>query len=196
MENNNFKKQMFDWQKFYKEIFDLEVDFSQTVVPNNSKTDLNFLQFMPQGLTYRQRHDKEKEMYPKYWDYNSDWPNNMDMEFEERKTDQNYAIWHSGSNEADEKYKNKPASWILKKKIKTMTRLEGGIFGLYRFWESETIIDRNTVSLWSGSRYSGGYVPSSRWHSDCAKFHSCFDDSDYSDHTFNYLRSRPVVALN
>lgn len=190
-DNLSLQEKIADQEKFWREVFGLKADFSKTFIPNNVDTNLNFLQLMPQGLTYQQVHDKEKTMYSKYWDYKDNWPDNIDMEFEERKTDKNYAFWHSGNAEADEIYKNKSADWILKKKIKTMTRLEGAVFGLYMLWKHKIIIDKKVISLWSGSRYSDGRVPYSYWNSVYNKFYSyCYSSGSAN----GGLRPRPVVS--
>lgn len=189
--NSDYADIIADWQKFYLEVFNLTVDFSQVLIPSNANTKLNFLQFMAQGLTYQQAHDKEKEKYPKYWDWDDNWPNKIDMDFEERTTDKNYPIWHSGNAEADEIYKNKSADWILKKRIKTMTRLEGAVFGLYMLWKRNIIIDQKVVSLWSGSRDTAGSVPYSHWFSAHGRFRSYWCTSGGAN---DGLRPRPVVS--
>ena len=178
-----------DWQKFYQEVFNLKVDFSQTIIPNNTNTKLNFLQFMPQGLTYSQVHDKEKSMYPKYWDWNDNWPNEMSLDFEERKTDQNYAIWHSGLAEVEDDYADKTSNWILSHKIKTMTRLERGVFGLYMLWKHNIIIDRRFITYCTGSRDSGGRVPGAGWSGDGFASGWIRPDGHY-----DHWRPRPVVS--
>lgn len=190
-DNSNYKSIIADWQRFYQEVFGLTVDFSKVEIPDNSKTNLNFLELIAQGLTYQMLHNKEKEMYPKYWDWSDDWPDNINMKFEERIPDKHYAIWHSGDKEADKIYKNKSANWILEKKIKTMTRLEGGVFGLYMLWKHNIIIDQEFISLWSGSRYSGGHVPRSCWYSGRGRFYSVWY---YSDNADDNLRPRPAVS--
>ncbi|MFH1744802.1 MAG: hypothetical protein ABH881_01390 [bacterium] len=180
-----------EWQKFYKEVFGLEVDFSGVKIPENSNQFLNFLQFMPAGLTYEYVHNVEKKQYSKCWDWDKNWPSMMDMSKEERTTEKSYAIWHSGSYEADEIYKEKSANWIAEQGILTMTRMERGIFGLFAWWKHKAMIDQKNVTLCSGSRDSDGGVPRADFRVERGRF-----GSDWCPPlgAYGFLCSRPVVS--
>jgi hypothetical protein len=85
-----------DWQKFYKDQFDLDVDFSQTKIPDflisheDSKENWRLLGF-PKGF-YSIDHAVEKAnlLFPcdKYYKYLD-----KDMRGHKRNTDESYFIW-------------------------------------------------------------------------------------------------------
>ena len=180
------------WQRFYKEVFGLNLDLSQVQIPDNSQSNLKFLQFMPQGLTYRQLHEKEKELYKTYYDSNPNWPDYINLNLEERKTTQSYAIWHSGAHEAEATYAGRSADWIAQNKIKTMTRMEKGIFGLYVYWKCRYKVDLPQETYCTGSRIYTESVPSAGWDVTGKQFDS---KSMISFEGIDWLRPRPVLGL-
>lgn len=180
------------WQRFYKEVFALNLDFSQVQIPDNSQSSLKFLQFMPQGLTYRQLHEKEKELYKTYYDSNPNWPDYINLNLEERKTTASYAIWHSGAHEAEATYAGRSADWIAQNKIKTMTRMEKGIFGLYVYWKCRYKVDLPQETYCTGSRIYTESVPSAGWDVTGKQFDS---KSMISFEGIDWLRPRPVLGL-
>jgi hypothetical protein len=145
------------WEIFYKEVFNLTVDFSQVKIPHNDGI-LNFLQFMAPGLTYPQMHYKEKDMYSGCFDVDNSWPYKMHLRFEEA-TDIAKAIWHSGNYEPEDNYADKSADWILENQIKTMTCLQRGVFGLFVYWDAKVMIDKVFSTYCTGSRYVYACVP-------------------------------------
>lgn len=180
------------WQRFYKEVFGLNLDLSQVQIPDNSQSNLKFLQYMPKGLTYQQLHNKEKEIYKTYYDKDPNWPDRINLNLEERKTTQSYAIWHSGAHEAEATYAGKSAYWIAENKIKTMTRMEKGIFGLYVYWKCRYKVDLPQETYCTGSRIYTELVPSAGWDVTGVQFDSkSMSPLDGVD----WLRPRPVLGL-
>jgi hypothetical protein len=121
------------------------------------------------------------------------WSNLIDINLEERRVDRasdsGYAIYSSANYEATDEpdifapYCSDASYAGMKKcvnyidtsnpKIKTMTRKERGILGLYMYWKCGVIIDKASYTFCTGSRYgvftdrflkdlSGG-VPGAHW---------------------------------
>jgi len=182
-----------EWEKFYQEVFGLKVDLSKVPMPSSS-IDLNFLQCMPAGLSYGQVHDKEKEFAKNQglgiMDWDANWPGLINLNAEERRTTKSYAIRHSGLAEAENKYANRSANWIAQNKIKTMTRLERGVFGLYYYWKNKANIDLQQITYCTGSRHTNGGVPYVNWFDN--KLSSNWVDATGAR---DIWRPRPVLAL-
>lgn len=154
--------QKLEFQNFYKQVFKLKVNFSKVKIPSDR---MSFLQFMPQGLSYKAIAVAEKIFYPrnpKHIYDDSLWYTKVDTAFEERRADANYAIWHSGAYEPDDSSEcvGKSPQWVWRHKIKTMTRLERGVFGLFIYWKYHKLIDLSYSTICAGSQgNSGPYVP-------------------------------------
>lgn len=152
-----------EWELFYLQVFGAHVDLSQVKVPDNDSSRLQFVQYMIKDLSYEVVHEKEKAMFfgclgaPGYLDYDTAWVSKIDMEFEQRRTDETYAIWHSGlPTEADTTYDQQKIASLWSLQIKCMTRLEGGVFNLFMNWKYKMpIVDLTRLTCWAGSRLLG-----------------------------------------
>ncbi|HEY9480734.1 MAG TPA: hypothetical protein VIR98_00705 [Candidatus Paceibacterota bacterium] len=74
-----------------------------------------------------------------------------------------YVILVRESVEPDDDLCNMSAGMVKKRKLKTETLAERLVHGHQFFFETQQYLDVNDWTICSGSRYSGGGVPSVRW---------------------------------
>lgn len=149
-----------EWQQFYRDLFGLEVDFSGLSVPARKK-GFDRLIVVAQGMTPQRLYDKCTELFPCWkWIYQ-----NLDevVQFERTSKDGPYAVWFRDTVEADEDLKDLSANDLAKRKIPGITLEERLLMELKYFKETGYHLDIATVTLCSGSRYSGGDVPGVCW---------------------------------
>lgn len=175
-----------DWQKFYKEFFGLDLDFSGVKIPER-KPGFDRLIIVVQGMTPQTLFDKCHEKFPS-WKYID---GNLDEIIKSDRTAQNghYAIWVRDRTEADEENKNLSADQLRDRKSEDITLEERELYELKFFAETGKHLDVNNWTLCAGSRSSGGRVPCADWNGD--GFKVCWD---YSDYRGAFLRSRSVVS--
>jgi len=175
-----------DWQNFYREVFGLEVDFSGLKIPKSRK-GFDRLLILAQGMTPQRLYDKCKELFPI-----SKWTEkNLDEIVTSDRTAQNgaYAIWVRDRVEADKELKNLSANDLREKKVDGITLEERLVFGLKYFKETGRHLDKENVTLCSGSRYSHGYLPCVNFNVGKGSVYYCAPDY-YNDK----LRSRSAVS--
>jgi len=95
--------------------------------------------------------------------------------------------------EADEEHKNKSAKNLEKEGVEGITLRERLIMELQYFEETGKHLDVDNVTLCSGSRFSGGGVPSVGWSADARRV---YVDWDSVSDSHSGLRARAVVSLN
>jgi hypothetical protein len=149
-----------DWEKFYKDQFGLEVDFSQTKVPDfligqqESKEDWRLLGF-PQGFySIDKAVEQANLLFPcdKYYEYLDE-----DMRGHTRNARSSYFIWvQNGINPS--------AYWIGKAPKrdglnKGLTLLEAIIFQMKYFLETGTHLNPECDTYCNGSRNKQDYIP-------------------------------------
>jgi len=175
-----------DWQNFYREVFGQEVDFSGLKIPQKKK-GFNRLLILVQGMTPQRLYDKCKELFPT-WKWTE---KNLDEIVTSDRTAQNgaYAIWVRDRVEADKELKNLSANVLKAKNINGITLEERLIYELKYFKETGRHLDIENVTLCSGSRNPGGYVPCVCWDGDRLRVRNCTPDSYDVD-----LRARAAVS--
>jgi hypothetical protein len=177
-----------EWKKFYKEVFDLDADFSGLQLPAQREV-FNWLVILIQGMTAQKLFDKCKELFNawKWTDKNLD---------EIIKSDRNpangaYAVWFRARKEADEELKNLSANDLKQRNIPGITLEERLVLELFFYWKNKKHLDIDNVTLCSGSRYADGGVPSAHWSGDDGKFGVGWYDPDDA---VGHLRAREVVS--
>jgi hypothetical protein len=177
-----------EWQKFYKEVFNLDADFSNLQTPEE-REGFNWLVVVVPGMTPQHLFDKCKELF-RAWKWTD---KNLD---EIIKSDRNtangaYAVWFRDRVEADEELKNLSANGLKQKNIPGITLEERILFELFFYWKTKKHLDINNVTLCSGSRYDDGDVPNVHWYgySDGLLVH-WYRPDNASDR----LRAREVVS--
>jgi hypothetical protein len=177
-----------DWQKFYLDLFGLEVDFSALAIPTKKK-GFDRLIVVAQGMTPQQLYDKCAEFFS-CWKWTDE---DLDKIVRSERTakDGPYAVWFQDVVEADEELKNLSANNLKKEGIPGITLEERLLMELKYFRETGNHLDIADITLCAGSRYSGGYVPRVYWFLDCRKLVVYWSPPEYS---FPYLRSRRAVS--
>ncbi len=171
------------WKLFYKELFELELDFANLVIPKRKK-GFDRLIVVAKGMTPNKLFAKCKELFP-VWKY----ADNLDTITSDRKADHDYVIWVRDRVEADEEMKNKSANSLKRDGIIGVTLEERLLYELKFFKETGKHLDIVNWTLCSGSRYSYDFVP--YVHLYDGKVHVNWYNAD---HQHDYLRSRQVVS--
>ena len=161
-ETPSYRKFVLDWEKFYKDNFNLTVDFSGVRIPKCPGIGWRLL-IIAQGLSPERVYQISKQVFGKAWKYYGASLDDVVTKNERFNQDSSYAIWVKDGQEADEVHKNKSAIQVEKEKLFTETCLERLIHGLKFFRETGKHLDVKTITLCSGSRYDRGGVPRVYW---------------------------------
>jgi hypothetical protein len=179
--NQPFKPIQLFWKNLYKKYFNL--DINPSIIEDRP---WKWALFIAKGLTIQQVY----EALP----FNK-WKN-VDEDLEkvvttnDRTSDkEDYVVYVNQNIESDEQFKNKSADDLKKTNHTGITLMERLLLELYYFEETREHLDLSSITLCSGSRYSGGVVPRVYWCVDWLKV----DWSRASDSDDN-LRSRSVVS--
>ena len=180
-------KPIADWQKFYKDIFGLDLDFSALRIPERKK-GFDRLIIVAQGMTPQRLYDKCKELFPC-----SKWTEqNLDKIVISERTAQNnaYAVWFRNRTEADKELKNLSANELKDREVAGITFEERLVFELKFYLESGKCehLDVDNITLCSGSRYDGGSVPRVSWSGGEMRVDWCNPDNCHG-----VLRARAAV---
>ena len=148
-----------DWRSFYRQLFDLNLDFSTLQIPKKQE-GFSRLLVMAEGMTPNRFYTKCAELFS-CWKY----MDNLDAITSDRDPTKqgSYAIWVRDRVEADEELKNKSANMLEEDGVKGITLPERLAFELKYFKETGKHLDVKNITLCSGSRYPGGGVPSVHW---------------------------------
>ena len=174
-----------DWQNFYKDTFGLECNFADLRLPTKQE-GFDRLIIVAQGMPPQGIFGKCNELFP-FWKWTG---KNLDEIVSSVRTSANeaYAVWFRNSVEPDEELENLSANDLEERGIHGITLEERLLYGLKYFMETEKHLDRENITLCSGSRYSDGSVPSVNW-SHGKLYVDCYDPN----HRYAYLRSRRAV---
>jgi hypothetical protein len=151
-----------DWQKFYKKVFNLDLDLSKVRIPEHQEGIDRLL--IITNITLEELYAKCKELFP-CWKTDKDLDGIVTWNERDSK-DGPYAIWIRDVQEADEELKNLSANDIKKKGITTETLAERFIHELKFYDETGKHLDIKSITLCMGSRYDDGFVPLIRWYID------------------------------
>lgn len=157
-----FRKEKRSWQKFYKNTFGRDFDFTDVRIPERPGSAKDWwLIILAKGMTPQRIFDKCREKF-NAWKWTSD---NLDKIVQSKRTakDGHYAIWVRARIEADEEFKNLSADDLEKQNHNGITLEERLVLELYYFWKTEKHLDIRNITLCSGSRDSDGYVPGVYW---------------------------------
>lgn len=164
-----------DWQKFYKEHFELDVDFSKVGIPQRPKGNYRLL-FIAKGMTMNTAFAKCKKLFAT-WQYADDLDATITQNI--RTASENYAVWVLDEVEPEKAYRGKSTRQADPDMKLGITVLERIIFELKYFSETGKHLDIKGVTFCSGSRYAGGGVPCAYWGG--VRFGIGWYDLDYSD---------------
>lgn len=148
-----------DWQRFYKEHFSFDVDFSKVGIPQRPKGNYRLL-FIAKGMTMNTAFTRCKKLFAT-WQYADD----LDAAITQnaRTASENYAVWVLDEVEPDKQYRGKSTRQADPDMKLGITVLERIIFEIKYFSETGKHLDIKGVTFCSGSRYAGGDVPCADW---------------------------------
>ena len=177
-----------EWQKFYKAYFNWDVDFSQVIIPTMPTDGKWRLLFIPKGMNLNLAFkicEKLFKSWKAYNDLDKAVPKNI------RNTENHYAVWVRDAVEPDKEFLGKSTLQADPDLKIGITFLERIIFEIKYFIETGNHLDIKGITFCSGSRSSGGGVPSAflDYVGGFGVFCGCLD---YSDSVFGI---RSAVAL-
>ncbi|MFA6523938.1 MAG: hypothetical protein WC264_01205 [Candidatus Paceibacterota bacterium] len=178
-----------EWQKFYKNHFGWDVDFSQVIIPAIPTNGKWRLLFISKGMTLNFAFKICEKLFvsSKYYD-------DLDKAISKniRNTSSHYAVWVRDEVEPDAETLGKSTRQADPDMKIGITLLERIIFEIKYFTETGNHLDVKGVTFCSGSRDSDGDVPSTYLDDDGEfEVHCHFLDDSYSDYGI-----RSVVELD
>lgn len=174
-----------DWQKFYRKVFGLRVDFSQVVIKDDPG-GFGWALFVPKGLTLNQAWAKCRERFPSSSDYGDD--HDSAVPTNERTAVESYGRRFRSRVEADEENKNFSANKLAECGGENVTLMERFLMELWYHWKTGKHLDIQYITLCAGSRDHFGFVPRAGWH--FGKFQVWYySPNDY----YVFLRTRSAV---
>jgi len=188
-DNKNSRQIKAIWQKIYKQWFNLEKDFSAFKVPENYDPKKHFAVIVSQGLTMNEIIVAMRKKFKVYL-YTENLDENVNQN-DRTLEGGDYIVLFNRNVEADKEFKNISANQLKTMSHKGITLMERLLLEVFYFNETKKHLDIDNVTLCSGSRCSGGYVPHVHWDSDGDEVNVYWYDSDDSD---DNLRSRAVVS--
>jgi len=152
-----------EWQKFYKNHFGWDVDFSQVIIPQMPTLGKWRLLFIPKGMTLNFAFKICEKLFKssKYYD---DLDKNVVTNL--RNTSNHYAVWVRDEVEPDVEFLGKSTRQADSDMKIGITLLERIIFEVKYFTETGNHLDIKGATFCSGSHYSDGSVPSAYLSSD------------------------------
>jgi hypothetical protein len=144
-----------EWQKFYKNHFGWDVDFSQVIIPAIPTNGKWRLLFIPKGMTLNLAFKICEKLFTswKYYD-------NLDKAISKniRNTSSHYAVWVRDEVEPDIEFLGKSTHQADPDMKIGITLLERIIFEVKYFTETGNHLDVKGTTFCSGSRRSDGDV--------------------------------------
>ena len=184
-----YSQALAEWYAFYTDVFglDLQREFLDMKMPNY-RPGFERSIVIPKGLTMDAVYAKCAQLFPS-WKYIDGSLDEAVPTNDRNSNNGSYAIWIRDRVEADEELKNKSANDLKAANVPGITLLERLVLELKYFKETGKHLDLQNVTACTGSRSSGGGVPSVSWVSDGLGVG--WSDADAQ---FPFLRSREVVS--
>jgi len=177
-----------DWERFYKELFGLEINLSGLVIPAKKKGFDRLIVVAP-GMTPQRLYGRCSKLFPC-------WTWLVSKSFDEAIApsdrvagERAYAIWIRDRITSDEELIGFSASALEEKGVPGITLEERLIYELKFFKETKRHLDVVSWTLCSGSRYFDGRVPEVSWAGN--ELWVGWRKPDFVD---SYWRSREVVS--
>jgi len=143
-----------DWQKFYKDFMNWEVDFSRVLIPQMPTEGKWRLIFIAKGLTCNKVYNAWSFKKGKYYDdLDASTPKNT------RDASESYAKWVRDGVEPDEEFLSQSTSQADPDMEVGITLLERMVLEAKFFSETGKHLDERGITFCSGSRSSDGSVP-------------------------------------
>jgi hypothetical protein len=168
-ERTSTEAQLANWVTLYCEEFGITINPSDIKIPER-KPGFDRLIVVANGITINRAYEACEKKFP-CWRYVSDLDKNIPTN--DRIPTETYAVWIRDRAEADEEIKNLSAEDLANQKIGGITLLERILLELEYFRETGKHLDVQNVTLCSGSRDSGGNVPSASCRDGRFRVHWC-----------------------
>ncbi|MBI2086808.1 MAG: hypothetical protein HYT69_01400 [Candidatus Zambryskibacteria bacterium] len=184
------------WEANYKKLFEERPDLSQVRIPEKPEGvgPVRLLVCAKELIEWTENHPLEgvQEALKKHfrgWEYTDDLDADITMNDRDPRNG-SYAVWVKDVREADEEFANKSAGDLKAEGHTGITELERGLLEGDVFLEKGEHLDRENVTLCTGSRRRDGLVPSGHWGARDGFDVDCCD----SARRLPRLRSRRVWA--
>ena len=166
-----------EWQKFYKNHFGWDIDFSQVIIPVMPTNGKWRLLFIPKGMTLNFAFKICEKLFAS-WKYCDDLDKAISKNI--RNTSIHYAVWVRDEVEPDAETLGKSTRKADPDMKIGITLLERIIFEIKYFTETGNHLDVKGATFCSGSRNSGGDVPGAclSGYGRFRMYYSFLDDSD------------------
>jgi hypothetical protein len=151
-----------EWQRFYKEVFDLEVDFAGVEIARE-QPGFGWVVMVARGLTLSQVWAKCREHFCVY-----SYVGNLEKAIvtNDRTSATVYVKRFRGRVEADKENKCLSANALADRKAQSITLLERLLLELWYHWKTGEHLDIKNITLCAGSRDYHDIVPSVYWRND------------------------------
>jgi len=179
-----------EWTKFYKKVFNLDVNLSAVAIPDE-REGFGWFVIALKDLTLNSVYAKGAKKYPS-WKFYNDLDKSVPVNERDPNRDGTYAIRLRDRVEADEEFKNLSANRIAETKIppQNITLLERLLLELWYFWKTGgQHLDVQSITLCVASRFRDGGVPRVDWDGSKLNVYCCSPDEDDA-----FLRSREAVS--
>ena len=187
----DYSKLLAEYEKYYWKIHGLKTDFAGIAIPAADNGQFPWFVCRPENFFAERAYSGGKRLYSKGKWTDKSLDDILDLSFGRDGKKESYIVRFHANWEADKNLANLSANKIAKKGINTACLTERLILGDFLFWEFKKHLDVETITLCSGSRCSGSFVPSVGWdgYYDKLLVGRCGPD-DAAD----YLRSREAVS--
>jgi hypothetical protein len=156
----DYQKERKDWEKFYQNHWNEQVDFTKVRISEKPKGDYRLL-IIKQDLTLEAVFQKCKELF-NAWKF-TDKPLDDVVTQNSRTPTTHYAIWVRNTIEQDPEYLGKSIKDADPDMKIGITLLERLILELKHYQETKQHLDIKGITFCTGSRDAGGGVPCVYW---------------------------------
>ncbi|MFA6006348.1 MAG: hypothetical protein WC764_01320 [Candidatus Paceibacterota bacterium] len=180
------KKLLTPWIAYWGDLYKVKLDLRELAIPV-TRPGFGRLIIEAPGVTINRRFDVCAKQFT-CWRYTADLDASVTRN-DRFGTEKPHAIWVRDGVEADAEWKNCSANDLEDKKVQGISLPERLDLELKYFLETGKHLDSVNITLCSGSRYSGGYVPLVYWYYGKLSVH-WYD----ADGAHEHLRAREVVS--
>ena len=153
------------YEQYSRDVYGKKQDFSGIIIPE-AEEGFSWITPVPgsESMTVEEIYYGIKNKLHPAWKWtDKSLDDVLDFSFGRDGWKDNYTVRFRPNHEADEDLKNLSANDIAGRKINTATIKERLWLGGFLYWSEKIILDRKTITLCAGSRFSVGCVPSVCW---------------------------------
>ena len=158
----DFSSILADWERYFREIYNLKMDFSGIRIPESSD-EFSWLICRPESFFAERAFRGGKRLYVKLKWTKKSFNAVLDMSFGREGKAEPYIVRVRPNWEADDDMNNLSTDQIAKKNINTICLTERLLLGDFLYWKYKKHCDAQSSTICSGSRFIGGGVPCVKW---------------------------------